>query len=525
MGLPDMDGGGLAISFRNALRTVPTCLAWGAAWIGLTYVALYHDADGARLPSIQGGGLLLAALVALLVSIRRHREQPRQLSQQRAELRALSQFRESVIDNASIWINVLDPGARVTVWNKAAEEISGYRRDEVLNNLSIWEWLYPDPDYRATVVNAAAAILDKGIEVRGFESRIRTRRGEEKTISWSSRRFFGEKGEMVGSIAIGEDITARKRAEEALRERERQLATLMANLPGMAYRCLNDPNWTMKFVSSGCWSLTGYAPEALVDNGEVSYGDLVHPEDRERIWIEVQQAILAGRPFALEYRLIRRSGDEIWVWEQGRAVHIDERELIEGIIIDITDRKAMEQELAWLATRDALTGLYNRRELMQQFQEAVLRGAGGPRPLAVVLLDVDHFKRVNDSFGHATGDEVLRRIGELLRTNVRQTDSAARYGGEELVVVLPAMASAEALEAAERLRTLVAAQRIAAGDGRTLAITVSVGVAVFPEHGKTPEELLESADRALYRAKHAGRDCVVLASLSPPQIPSGEAAT
>jgi diguanylate cyclase (GGDEF)-like protein len=185
----------------------------------------------------------------------------------------------------------------------------------------------------------------------------------------------------------------------------------------------------------------------------------------------------------------------------------------------------MEQELAWLATRDALTGLYNRRELMQQFQEAVLRGAGGPRPLAVLLLDVDHFKRVNDSFGHATGDEVLRRIGELLRTNVRQTDSAARYGGEELVVVLPAMASAEALEAAERLRTLVAAQRIAAGDGRTLAITVSVGVAVFPEHGKTPKELLESADRALYRAKHAGRDCVVLASLSPPQIPSGEAAT
>ncbi|MFN2187424.1 MAG: PAS domain-containing protein, partial [Candidatus Promineifilaceae bacterium] len=177
----------------------------------------------------------------------------------------LSQFRKSVIDNASIWINVLDRMGRVTVWNKAAEQISGYGRDEVLGNHHIWEWLYPDPAYRSSVVSMAADVLDRGKEIEGAETRIKTKSGESKIMVWNSARFLNEKGDLAGSIAIGRDVTARKRAERALRESERQLARLMASLPGMAYRCLEDESWTMKFVSSGCTTLTGYDPADLVD--------------------------------------------------------------------------------------------------------------------------------------------------------------------------------------------------------------------------------------------------------------------
>lgn len=143
---------------------------------------------------------------------------------------------------------------------------------------------------------------------------------------------------------VFQDISKRKRAEDKLRESRRQMQTLLSNLPGMAYRCKNDPNWTMEFVSNGCETLTGLKPAELIAR---TYGELIEPEDRDAVWGEVQAAIIEERPFRLEYRIRTADGRTKYVWEQGAAIFSEngEVEALEGFISDITERKHAEQEL------------------------------------------------------------------------------------------------------------------------------------------------------------------------------------
>lgn len=309
-------------------------------------------------------------------------------------------------------------------------------------------------------------------------------------------------------------LTLQHNQRQALRKRERQLQVLMDNLPGMAYRCRLDPQWTMLFVSQGCARLTGYEPDDLVANRHVSYASLINDADNERIYAEVQSAVAAGRSFSLEYGLTRRDGSRIWVWERGRGVEEDNGTLLlEGIVLDISDRKALESELEELATRDPLTGLFNRRELSRVLEEELERARRYQRPMALLWIDFDHFKDINDTYGHAAGDEVLRSVSRLLETSVRSVDAIGRFGGEEFVIVLPEMDLEEARDTAERLRRKVADSAQPLGDGQTVPLTISVGVAVYPDHGATLSALCAAADKAMYLAKDRGRNCVAMAHL------------
>jgi PAS domain S-box-containing protein len=148
-------------------------------------------------------------------------------------------------------------------------------------------------------------------------------------------------------IWVARDITQRKQTEKALFESQRMLSTLMSNLPGMAYRCLNDAHWTMQFVSEGCYDLTGYQPEALVGNSNLAYADLIHPDDKKLVWECVQAALEAQCPFQMVYRIVTANQAQKWVWEQGRGIYTDDSELLllEGFISDITERKRAEMAL------------------------------------------------------------------------------------------------------------------------------------------------------------------------------------
>jgi PAS domain S-box-containing protein len=269
----------------------------------------------------------------------------------------------------------LKPEQRFEYVSPSATAITGYTPEEHYAD----PWLgykIVHPDDRKILEEAAGA----GGEPRG-EVVLRWIR-KDGSVIWTEQRntpIYDEKGELVALEGIARDITAQKRMEEELEEGRREMAVLLSNLPGMAYRCRNDPRWTMLFVSEGCRELTGHDPSDLVGNAVLSYADLVHPDDRERIWNEVQEALGKGEPFRLIYRIHHASGELKWVWEQGRGIRGEGGDLLylEGFITDFTERMMAERmtrvqrDLAWMVAGD-----YSLREVLEKAAEGILHATG-----------------------------------------------------------------------------------------------------------------------------------------------------
>ncbi len=187
----------------------------------------------------------------------------------------------------------------------------------------------------------------------------------------------------------------------------------------------------------------------------------------------------------------------------------DELGQLAGAFNEMAGRvKESQAALHELATHDGLTGLDNRREFERVLGAELERARRYGQPLVLLMLDLDHFKAFNDTYGHQAGDEALRTVGRLMRQTARATDHAARYGGEELALILPQTPFDSALPLAERLRNAIAHQPFPVKDGQRAHITVSIGIAAFPEDAQFAEELVAAADRALYAAKAGGRNRV-----------------
>lgn len=176
---------------------------------------------------------------------------------------------------------------------------------------------------------------------------------------------------------------------------------------------------------------------------------------------------------------------------------------------EVTERRRAQLELAQLAIRDPLTGLYNRREMERRLDEEIERCRRYHHPLSVLMLDIDHFKRLNDTYGHLVGDEVLRSVASRIDRAVRNTDFVARYGGEEFLAILPDTPLESAIELAERIRNDIAGAPAALVNGQSVRVTASVGLSVFPPDGGDRGSLCRTADVALYRAKAKGRNRVL----------------
>lgn len=196
--------------------------------------------------------------------------------------------------------------------------------------------------------DAHRALLARHEPFRNFEVIKRSADGTASIRSVSGDPIFDATGRFLGYRGVGRDVTERRRAQQELQESQRMLAALMGNLPGMAYRCRNEPDWPLEFVSEGAYELTGYRADML--GSAIAYGDLIHPEDRASVWNQVQSAVRRNQPFEITYRITDRGGEERWVWERGSAVRGPDGELaaVEGFISEVTLTRRAQDEVARL---------------------------------------------------------------------------------------------------------------------------------------------------------------------------------
>lgn len=319
--------------------------------------------------------------VAILeASLADQRQQTELLRQSEAQWR-------SAVKNAPTFIAIVDRAGTIQFLNHAQPGLSV----EDAIGKTTYDFLHPQ--YHAVVRAHLQRVFETG-EPGSFESVGAGPNGCDAAYeTYLGAVKVGEK--VVAATMTAIDITSQKRVEDELREGQRRHSTLMSNLPGMAYRCKNDAQWTMEFVSDGCVLLTGYTPLALIGNHEVAYGDTIHPDDRETVWKEVQRAIAEGRHFQLEYRIRTASGEEKWVWEQGIGTHSDDGhvEAVEGLICDITDRKRAQEALR--RAHDELerkvdertAALFTASERLRQMSERLSLATGAAR-IGIWDLDV-----------------------------------------------------------------------------------------------------------------------------------------
>jgi len=290
-------------------------------------------------------------------------------------------------------------------------------------------------------------------------------------------------------------------------EKSRQKPSESSDLAQALLRCAGTGIYIVqdgkfKYVNSLFQELTGYSELELLDKYSL---DLVYPEDREAVREKAIESLKGVSSLPYEYRFVRKNGEIIWVLEKVTSTEYKEKRATAGSFMDITERKQLEQKLADMATHDPLTGLPNRLLLSDRLAVGLAQAQRSGTRLAVMMLDLDRFKTVNDTFGHSVGDELLRAAGERLIGIVRKSDTVARMGGDEFVVLLLQIDKMEdAIRVSQKI--LGAFRKPFVLDAYQIRITTSIGIAIYPEDGEDVETLFKNADTAMYWAKEQGRD-------------------
>jgi diguanylate cyclase (GGDEF)-like protein/PAS domain S-box-containing protein len=294
-----------------------------------------------------------------------------------------------------------------------------------------------------------------------------------------------------------------------------RLGALVSNVPGAIYRCSPSFDWAMEFISDTVEAITGHSAAEFVHNHVRTYASVIHPDDRARVEEVVTDAIGQRVPFELEYRVMHADGSVRWVLERGQGIFDDDGEVafLDGVICDVTARKAAEERLAFLAYHDSLTGLPNRMLFREHLEVALRRADRADAGVAVCFVDLDGFKLVNDSFGHAVGDELLIEVAGRLGGVVRDQDVVARQGGDEFLILLADLPRSgnggrSAVDVAVQVATAirVALQRPIPLSEAEITVNASVGISVYPDDAPDADSLLKHADIAMYLAKEHGRN-------------------
>lgn len=360
-----------------------------------------------------------------------------------------------------------------------------------------------------------------------IEARLRAKSGRTVWVKLHLTGLIDQDGHPYLALAMLENITAWKAAETALRASESRYRTLVQNLPGAVYLAYpssiyrpgqanhsrQSSGWTrtIQFMSAGVCTILGYDPAILIGDSDQSFDSIIDPEDRQIITRTIRAAIEHHIPFQVEYRCVTASGQIRWVMDRGQGCWDDQGELqyIDGVLLDITDLKTAEAQLAYRTSHDLLTGLPNRALFFKHLDRALQQSQfNADYQFAVLMLDVDNFKLINDSMGHSIGDQLLIEIGARLRTCLRPGDFIARLGGDEFAVHLTSISGlTDVTLVAERIQQVMRQPFCL----RDLSITVTISIGITLQNPDSiviyhqAHDMLRDAEIAMYRAKQDGR--------------------
>lgn len=328
-------------------------------------------------------------------------------------------FYHSLFDQTPIGIAIGDNESYVIqpeygnfIINPMLEKILG-RNWQDLKNIKWTEITHPD-DLQADLEKFEQFIAGK---IQGYSLEKRYLRPDGSSV-WTKitiSHLLSCPESKSKHICLIEDISKRKKMEESLKESERSKSVLLSHLPGMAYRCNYDREWTMQFVSEGCFQLTGYTPESLLYNKELSFNDLIAPEYHDSLWKKWEH-ILAGRlPFKYEYEIKTAKGERKWVLEMGQGIYNEQGEVeaLEGIILDISDRKEIEDNLRYNNEHDLRTGLYKRRYLENLLiHDAKMRTT---KKRAIICINLGSVHKLSLTYGFHYSQELIKKAAEVLK--------------------------------------------------------------------------------------------------------------
>jgi diguanylate cyclase (GGDEF)-like protein/PAS domain S-box-containing protein len=406
----------------------------------------------------------------------------------------------SVFEHAGVGMAITGLDDAFVRVNRKFAGMLGYEPDEMRG---VAAGRFAVGEQRAAREQRTHTLLPSAAREVTSEKCLRRKDGSNVWVSVVTSVIRAEDGCPRRFISVVQDIGARRAAELALRESEEKFRQLADNIPEIFW--ITDARQRkLHYLSPGFETLTGTALADVMRRPR-SWLQVVHPEDRERV--RLARKALPQAEYNLEYRIVLANGSVRWVHDQAFPVRDAAGEVyrIAGIGADVTHRKEAEEKLVYLAHYDGLTGLPNRALFFDRLKQTLAQAGRRGVLAAVMFVDLDRFKVVNDTLGHAVGDELLRHVAQRLAGCVRVGDTVCRFSGDEFVLII------NDLGASEDARLIAQKVLFAFADpfrvsGHEIFVSTSIGISMYPTDCEDEETLLKDADTAMYRAKESGRN-------------------
>lgn len=423
------------------------------------------------------------------------------------ELRSSESRYRGLFENVVDGVYITSREGDIIAVNPALVEMLGYESAEELNRAGRTTMLYVNPIDRERVF----ARLEAQGYVRNFEYRLRRKDGSEIVVLENSRAIYDANGNVVAHEGTITDITERKIAEtRVFEEKERAQVTLQSIGDGVV---TTDSEGRVDYINPVAQDLTGLEIRNARGKPIAEIMMIINEHTRATVENPVLRCLREGRVIALAENsvLINQQGHEIPIQDSAAPIRDRIGNIIGSVMVfhDVSKESRLFRQLSYQASHDSLTGLINRREFENRLVSALESAHGNGQRHALLYLDLDQFKVVNDTFGHTAGDALLRQISELAQSNIRSTDIVARLGGDEFGILLERCSEERAIEVAEAIRNAVEAYRFTWQEA-SASVRCSIGIVLIDNDSPSVANLMSSADVACYSAKDMGRNQVHL---------------